>query len=269
MGNELCLTLVAFPVDPLFDLLADTVLKLSLGRDNITVLWRVLGPLRPRTSGGASGSSADESGAGSRDTGSLAVILRMFRFLDRIARALLATLVRALSADLVRSKRVLATMALAMNSHANRLLHSLGWLSGAGHRPFMGFQRQAIFFKEGPSLLLLLDRTAGGLGDNLLLLLDGRFGVWLLGLPLSRRGITFLQLRNIGRSDNGRAVRRRGADFACQPSWTSLQTITMIIGSDPYLMDDGSVTASPEADVLFGLSRFKADLALVMNLVRL
>lgn len=73
---------------------------------------------------------------------------------SRKARALLAACVLTIAADLVCTERSLASMAGAVDPHANLLLHS--WYSYSGrHCPLSGLQCQSILGEESASLLFL------------------------------------------------------------------------------------------------------------------
>ena len=77
------------------------------------------------------------------------------RLLRRESRTLLAPLVLAAGADLVRTERGLAAMTLPVHAHPYLLLHALGVLGGTG--PLMGFKREAILLKHLPRSLVVFN----------------------------------------------------------------------------------------------------------------
>lgn len=86
------------------------------------------------------------------------LVLRFLGSFRWVTRALLATLVLAFGTDLVGSKGGLATMAGAVDTHTDGLLHTLDVGCGLpGRDPFMGFQRKAILGKQSASTFLLGD----------------------------------------------------------------------------------------------------------------
>lgn len=140
--DEKVLALVAVPADTL---LRRTTLKVgttgtALDGQILLLLGRLGSNLRSgRGNGGGGGGSS-----------SLTLLL------GRVARTLLATSVLALLANTVRSKGGLATVALAVDTHTDGLLHTLDVLIGsAGSNPFVRFKGQAVFGEESTSTLLL------------------------------------------------------------------------------------------------------------------
>lgn len=101
----------------------------------------------------------------------------------RVAGTLLAALVVALGADLVSTVAGAAVMAAAVDAHADGLLDALdGDGLGRGRDPFVGFQSETIFGKQGTSTFLLKGSAVHllGLGS------DRRSESWLGGVMSGR-----------------------------------------------------------------------------------
>lgn len=141
---KLRVTSMTGPMHALTGTLADPILRLDLGRFRQAILPTDLGLLHIRHNHGRAGRVQ---------------ILGVLGLLDRIARAGLASLVAALHAGLVVSVGRLATMALAMDTHPDRLVDALHTVGRHRRRPFIRLQRQTVFLEEDSSLLLL-DRRA-------------------------------------------------------------------------------------------------------------
>lgn len=87
-------------------------------------------------------------------------------FLLGVPRALLAALVLALQTHFLRPIYGTTAVAVAMNTHTNRLLHTLNshnW--GRRSDPFMLFEGEAVFGKESAGSLLLHGMTVKLLGE--------------------------------------------------------------------------------------------------------
>ena len=138
----------------LLDLLPHTILRLRLGRDRQAIL--------ASDGGGVVRGIDDELVSDHDDTSGLGRTVRVLGLLDRIARASPATGMTAADADAIDAVGGLATMAGAMDAHANRLVHALDATGHLGGRdPLVGFQRESVLLEQGPSLLLLDGGTTG------------------------------------------------------------------------------------------------------------
>ena len=262
---------MAGAVHALADVPAHAILRLDLGRHRDAVLALGLeATLFP-------GEAVLLSGGG--DAGDLArLLLRMLRLLHRVTRAGLAALVAALHAHLVDAEGGLAAVAGAMDAHADRLLHPLDAIGRRRRRPLVRLERQTVLLEERASLLLL---ERGPVRDALLELFGlglvadlGLLGLGLfLGLAdlgfLLRNGFDRLTLGRPGGGGGGRAMKRRRAGGETSSDLKRCLSRAWK-GRKTYPPDGVSgAEASPELERRLVLSRFNADLARVMNLVKL
>jgi hypothetical protein len=196
LTDEGARALVTSTVDPLLDLLANSVLLLRLGRNDITILGRGFAL-------GRFGFKGRRNNTTDVDPGHLSMILTVFSFLDGITRTFLAALMFTLRADPIGAKGGLATMTLTVDSHTNRLVNPFNRLLDRGHRPFVRFEGQSILLKQSTSPLLLDGRTTGGLRGCLFL--NRRFDLCFL------LRFTGLQLGDVSRRRDRWAIEWRSS----------------------------------------------------------
>lgn len=166
-SNEEIVAPVAVTADPLLDRFADQILTTGAGGNR---KHRQLGLLLLRTS------LLFRCSSGCDLRLRLFLLLLFFGLGGRITSALLAAHVLAVDADLVGTKRGLAAVTGATNSHANRFLDAFD-VQVARRYPLFGLQGESILGEQSARLLLLhgapMARRSSLLSGSRILLLGG------------------------------------------------------------------------------------------------